>query len=92
MITQSIVRTLILTFLYFFYLYSFQIPGTSMGTVLPSLCIMLLCAFFMRFHCKISMGVMTKHMVKQYVYWNVFLLIYVFLYYKHLEKEMVQRH
>lgn len=78
MITQSIVRTLILTFLYFFYLYSFQIPGTSMGTVLPSLCIMLLCAFFMKFHCKINMGVMTKYMVKQYVYWNVFLLVYVF--------------
>lgn len=75
----SFPRTIILTLIYFFYLYSFQIPGLSIGTVLPLLGLFTIYTFYAFFKGKLVFGkTRTSRMVKSYWYWNIFLIIYVF--------------
>lgn len=77
---NSIGRTAILVLIYFFYLYSFELPGVGIGTVLAVLGI-LACytAYaFIRGYIKRD-SLRTNRMVRSYCLWNIFLLIYVFI-------------
>lgn len=76
----SFPRTIILTLIYFFYLYSFQIPGLSIGTVLPLLALFAIYTLYAFFKGKVWYLIKTRttRMVKSYWYWNIFLIIYVF--------------
>lgn len=78
-VIRSVGRTIILTLICFLFLYSFQVPGLKIGTVMPIVGILTIYAVYAHvkgFYEKDNSR--TSKMVRSYWIWNVFLLIYVF--------------
>ena len=73
-------RTALLVLIYFLYLYSFQVPGLHIGTVLPILGLLAIYTIFKFPSRTIKIGEFrTTGMVRSYWWWNVFLLLYILL-------------
>lgn len=77
---NSVLRTVTLVVIYFCFLYSFQIPGVNSGTVLPVLILLSIYSIYALIKgVKIYGNRGTKNMLRTYLLWNVFLLVYVFI-------------
>lgn len=72
-------RTILLVLIYFLFLYSFQVPGFSFGTVTPVLFLLVIYIVFAYVGGAITRRKSrTSKMIRSYLWWNVFLLVYVF--------------
>jgi hypothetical protein len=75
---ESIGRITTLVLIYFLYLYSFKLPGLPFGSVLPVLCLLVVYTAFMLITGTAFQGKLkTVQMLRSYLLWNVFLIIYV---------------
>ena len=77
---SSIGRIAFLTLFYFFYIYSFQIPGMPHGVIYYRVALVLMFAYACissNMHAVNFGNLRTSKMVKKYLGWNVFLLAYV---------------
>jgi hypothetical protein len=74
---SSNLRIAVLSIIYFFFIYNFQIPGLPNGVLYYRVALIMLFAYTWMKKAAYFGGSKTSKMVKKYLFWNVFLFIYV---------------
>ena len=77
---MNLAWTLVLALIYFLFLFPFQVPGLPVGSVMPIIVFFAFCSIY-AFKKKTfkKKDLKTTKMVGKYWWWNVFLIVYVWL-------------